>query len=844
MTQHLVDVAIPVPIDHLFTYIASPEVFSRLKKGTRVLVPFGRKALTGVAVEFPESSGVKGLKPIRDVLDVEPTFSPELLNLTRWIADYYLASWGDVLKAAAPHGASVRTNVVVRFTASDIDECLRQIGKQAGSQRKILEALRGGKSPTVMQLRKKTGVRNAQAAVHQLAERGWVAVEEVVERPKASTKFESVINIPSIHSPGDVGTANHLSDKQNAILELLHQSLSPGHTSISALEFLKKAGTSMSVLKTLERRGALAISRQEVLRQPAMAGGENPGRFELSDEQHGALDAIDRAVAGGTYTTFLLHGITGSGKTQVYIEAIRKVLAAGKTAVVLVPEISLTPQTVGRFKAHFGSDVAVMHSQLSSGERYDAWRQAHTGKVRIVVGPRSAVFAPLRNLGLVVVDEEHEASYKQFDASPRYNARDVAVVRALQSNAVVILGSATPSVESYHNALSGRYRLLKLTRRVDNAQLPAVSVVNMAGEKKRIYDETKANVEAAGTEFPKRLPQSSVSKILRDHIAERLNKKEGVILLQNRRGFSHVVECFECGHVERCDNCDVPLTFHASKKNLRCHYCGAVKKPPSACPDCQGNDLRYYAFGTQQVQGELEGLFSDAKIVRMDRDTTNRKGAHARILEQFGDGRADILLGTQIVAKGLDFPRVTLVGVVSADTQMLLPDFRASESTFQLLTQVAGRAGRSALAGEVLVQTLQPRHYSLKHVVRHDYEGFYKEEIEYRRALDYPPFSRIILVEFSGALESEVGQESARFAGLLTSGAKTGSFILLGPADAAIPRLRNRYRKHLILKGLKSKDPSGTLLHRAVSEARSEFESSRRNRKVEMIIDVDPQGMM
>ncbi|MBI4417392.1 MAG: primosomal protein N', partial [Ignavibacteriales bacterium] len=464
--------------------------------------------------------------------------------------------------------------------------------------------------------------------------------------------------------------------------------------------------------------------------------------------------------------------------------------------------------------------------------------------VSIVIGPRSAIFAPLANPGLLVVDEEHEASYKQFDAVPRYNARDVAVYRASLAGAVVILGSATPSVESYYNAESGKYTLLELPDRVDQARLPTIEIVDMTKERKAFLADIRTKLRESGEKFPKHMPQTSISRLLEQQILLRLQKNEGVILLQNRRGFSHVVECFECGYVERCRNCDVTLTYHSVKKHLRCHYCGAVTKPPTVCPSCGGVDIRFHAFGTQQVHEELSQKFPDACILRMDLDTTTRKGSHSKLLEQFGSRQADILLGTQMVAKGLDFPHVTLVGVISADTQMLLPDFRSAERTFQLLTQVAGRAGRSNLAGEVVIQTMQAGHYSLKHVLTHDYKGFYKEELAYRKELEYPPFSRIVLVEFSGENEGEVQSAAQKFGQILKNDGVEKTSRLLGPADAAIPKVRNRFRKFILLKNSKVNDPSGRRVLEALKRAREKVEAELKRRQVLVTIDVDPQGVM
>ncbi len=846
MTQKLVDIALPVPMNRTFTYQVPPELIPSVQLGRRVLVPFGRKKLSGIVVGFPERSTLQTIRPLIDVLDTTPTFSEEMLKLTRWISEYYLAAWGDVLKAASPQGTSSGSTIRVRLVAENIDELLEKTKRSARVQYAILLALADGKEHSPSQLQKKTGAKNVLTVLQDMQSRGWVLLEERL-RSSAKPKKENVVLLSEsgiAFLGGIVSGAEpdfKLTPKQQVILNELK--LQNDAIPIPRLVHITRG--SLSTVKTLVKRGLVRMEQHEVLRGTYNEPPEPPPVLTLNRHQEQALRSIVEATATETHRTFLLHGITGSGKTQVYIEAIRRTLEQGKNAIVLVPEISLTPQTVRRFKSHFGSDVAVMHSQMSVGERYDAWRLAHEGRVRIVIGPRSAIFAPLKDIGLIVVDEEHEASYKQYDSTPRYHARDVAIVRASINKAVVVLGSATPSAESYHNAISGKYELLALPERVDNAQLPTIEIVDMADERRRLYEEFKKVRKEQGTWTAKLGPAPSISLLLKNQIEERLKKGEGTILLQNRRGFSHVVECFDCGYVERCDNCDVTLTFHVTKKHLRCHYCGFVKAPPSVCPKCHGTEIRHHAFGTQQIHEELGSLFPEARVLRMDLDTTSRKGAHDRLLTQFGHGEADILLGTQMVAKGLDFPRVTLVGVISADTQMLLPDFRSSERTFQLLTQVAGRAGRSKLSGEVIIQTLQPAHYSLRYAAVHDFAGFLSKELEYRKELDYPPFSRLVLIEFKGEQESEVAQHVKKFAGMLLTKAGT-YYTVLGPADAAIPKIKNQYRKHLVIKNFKSTDPSGSYLRAALVNARDAYNESPlgKTRKVQMIIDVDPQGMM
>jgi primosomal protein N' (replication factor Y) len=604
----------------------------------------------------------------------------------------------------------------------------------------------------------------------------------------------------------------------------------------------ERSNVSAATIRSLSRRGLVELEQREELRDPYGGEVEPPPQLTMTARQRAAVDSVTAALDERAFRAFLLHGVTGSGKTQVYIESLRRALEHGRTAIVLVPEIALTPQTVRRFRSHFSGLVAVMHSQLSVGERYDAWRRARDGKAKIVIGPRSAVFAPLENLGLIVVDEEHDGSYKQYDATPRYQGRDTAIMRAKANDAVVLLGSATPSVESYANALTGKYRLLELPDRIDGARLPEVRLVDMVVERKRRYEETKKKVKETGGPFPKRFGPMSISGTLQQEIALRLERKEGIILLQNRRGFAHVLECMECGYTERCRNCDVTMTYHLKSHELRCHYCGARRPSVQSCPSCLKGELKQLSFGTQQVHEELQSLFPNARILRMDRDTTRRKGSHESLLRRFGSGEADILLGTQMVAKGLDFPRVTLVGVISAETQLLLPDFRSAETTFQLLTQVAGRAGRSTLRGEVLIQTVQPQHYSLRHAALHDYRSFFDEEVRFRTELRYPPVTRLVLVEVTGSDESAVEKGAEEAAQTLRRSTYEGIEVL-GPAEPAIPRLRNMLRRHILIKGDKRLDPSGERV-RALLTPLVEAEGGWKRKSVRVTVDVDPYGML
>jgi primosomal protein N' (replication factor Y) len=538
----------------------------------------------------------------------------------------------------------------------------------------------------------------------------------------------------------------------------------------------------------------------------------------LTSYQRDALAGIRSRMHTGAFHTILCHGVTGSGKTRLYLDAIEDTLAAGRGAIVLVPEISLTPQTVRRFRARFGEKVAVLHSQLSAGERFDAWRYLRNGSKTVAVGPRSAVFAPIPNVGLIVVDEEHDTSYKQEDPDPRYNARDVAIVRAQQACIVVLLGSATPSLESMENVRKGKFSYLRLPERVDAKPLPEVQLVDMRKER------------ATGN-------WSSLSRVLRGALATCLAEGEQVVILQNRRGFSTVVQCSECGVIVECQNCKVSMTFHQPENRLKCHYCGELLKIPQVCPTCKAKALRYTGTGTQKVQEELLRSHPDCALLRMDQDTTRGRNAHHKLLEQFRQRQASVLLGTQMVAKGLDFPNVTLVGVISADIGLDFPDFRAAERTFQLLTQVAGRTGRGDKPGYVIVQTSRPEDPVIQAASRHDVDGFVATELEKRRDLEYPPFGRLVLLQLRGIDNDAVRTNAEALAAFATN--RAGDLIeVLGPTEAPIPRIKKHWRWQVLLKGTSSSHL------RSVAKTVQRFHEKRRERAVQLSIDVDPITML
>ena len=578
-------------------------------------------------------------------------------------------------------------------------------------------------------------------------------------------------------------------------------------------------GLTAAVLNSAVKKGWLKKKAVEVYRDP-LAGfkdDEKPAPIKLNDEQQHALDKIAKAIDEKKAETFLLEGITGSGKTEVYLHAISKALAQGRTALMLVPEISLTPQMVRQVKARFGQEVAVLHSALSEGEKYDEWRRIRRGETKVVVGARSAVFAPLKNIGLIVIDEEHESSYKQ-ESDPRYNARDVAIWRSKYHHCPLVLGSATPSLGSRARAQKNVYHLLRLTKRANNKKLPKVRLIDLK------------HVQFAGGQF-------DLSLELVDAIKKRLEKKEQVILMLNRRGFANFMLCRECGFVLKCPNCDVSLNLHKDTNSMQCHYCGHTEPIPTRCPNCQSSQIRFLGTGTQKVQEELEELLPGARILRMDVDTTRRKGSYKKILDAFGNHEADILLGTQMIAKGLDFPNVTLVGVINADTGLWFSDYNASEKTFELLTQVAGRAGRADKEGEVLIQTYNPEHYAIQLAKTQDYERFYGYEMNVRHAGNYPPYFFTVLISIAAKKEQNAAREAFKIKRYLTKELHAET-IILGPTPSAISRVKNQYYYQILVKY--KKEPNlNKLLHHVQDSAQE-----AKKYGLSIFIDNEPERIM
>ncbi len=829
------------------SYAIPPELAPLARPGVRVLVPLGKKIVTGVLVAAshlkPEIE--QKLRPIADILDPSPIFDRQFLEWAKWIAQYYMASWGDVLQAALPEGLKPETSSRVILDHPDPLGLAASLKPGKGKKRPELLRLLADhpEGRSIAQIQKALKSVSIYALIHTLEEEGVLHLERPLVR-NARIKTEQVAMLPDHLRPGSESLSLTLSALErtaprqaNILLSLLQHAQTSSEDSFAVPLLLKAAGATASTLKALHEKGLVILDRVPIKSRTAEYQRDLPGEHDiqnltLTGEQRYATKVIAEQVRLGEHKTFLLHGVTGSGKTEVYTSVAQEVLASGNGVLILVPEIALTPQLIERFKSRLSierdEDIAVLHSKLSVGERSAAFRSLVEGRARIAIGARSAVFAPIKDLRLIIVDEEHEGTFKQFDKTPRYNARDAAVVRASMLGAVAVLGSATPSIESYQNAIEGKYQLLTMKERAKRASLPPVTIIDQRRAANRPgFDRAR----------------TALTPELQDAIRERLKKKEGIVLFQNRRGFSTYLECTNCGEPEMCPNCAVTMTYHRAKSQMQCHYCGYYTPKRTTCSVCGSEDLRLGGLGTERVQEDIQEAFPDAKIERMDLDTTARKGSFKRILTSFASGDSDILLGTQMVAKGLDFPRVSLVGVISADTSLCLPDFRASERTFQLLSQVAGRAGRSEeLPGEVLVQSLQPGNRAIVLASQHDYEQFFRLELEDRRALNYPPFSRLILIEFRGLHEQAVKERALAF-GLLFP--EHGSFYeRIGPAAPAITKLRNEYRWHVLIKDIKKSDPNGEKIRRLITGALDQYQNRFASNQVKVTVDVDVQGVM
>jgi primosomal protein N' (replication factor Y) len=814
------DVALPVPLDRSFTYCVGD---LQLCLGARVLVPFRNEKLAGVVVRLHDEPPPVDAKPLLSVLDDEPVITPQLMELALWIAQYYLAPIGEVLRSMLPLSGEVKRQVLYRIT--DLGRQVLLSAAEQGSSRRsrlapeeqdqeyaVLNELATGEAVRTARLRSATGA--SIRILQGMLRKKWITRETVAEARDARRTVRYAVLIDDVRLP-------KLNDNQQAILA----ELAGADGELPAAE-LRRLEVPASTLGTLVRKNLVRIEERPADFHLTHLHAFLPAEHHLNPAQLDALDTITIAVGAREFRPLLLHGVTGSGKTAVYLAAMRRALEAGRTTILLVPEIGLTPAMAAQLHHAFGSEVALLHSALTPEERGEQWHRIRKGEARVVVGTRSAIFAPVENLGLVIVDEEHDSSYKQ-ESTPRYNGRDVAVMRAKLANAAVVLGSATPSLETWHNASSGKYQLIELRERVMDRPLPDVRLIDM----RREFQETGE--------------EKLFSRALIEETQATLDRGEQAIILLNRRGYSFVVICRACGAKLECENCSIALTYHkplpgdghAAGQRLECHYCGYKKTVPKVCPACESEYLYFLGAGSQQGEERLQEIFPNARIGRMDRDTVRGRADMERLLLRLHSGEINLLVGTQMIAKGHDIHGVTLVGVVGCDYALGLPDFRAAERVFQLLTQVSGRAGRGELPGQVIVQTYHTDHYAILFAAAHNYAGFVEKELKFRRMMRYPPYAALANV----LLQSQRLEEAAAWANILGHWCQNTTLRnvrVLGPATAPIAKIKRTYRFHLVLKGETRAD-----LQKALRALLAHAEGAQIPR-AHLIIDVDPVSLM
>ncbi|MGP8259483.1 MAG: primosomal protein N' [Acidobacteriaceae bacterium] len=833
------DVALPVPLDRSFTYAVNgvaPAV------GARVLVPFSGQRLIGVVIRVHDNrpADAAAIKPVQQVLDDEPLLPDELMHLAKWIAQYYIAPLGEVLRGMMPLAAEVRRHFVYRIaeagrrvhqegatlyggTAKGAARRSRLPAEEREFEYAVLNYLADGRAAKASAVRSAT--KASKALLDGMVKKKWLTREALAEERDARRTERIAVLIADARIP-------KLNENQTAILAEI--AAAGGRMRMADLReamALRERGVPASTLSTLVKRGLVSIEEAPEdfhLGGLSSDGKKNAHEHALNEAQMEALSSIAAAMAQGGFKPMLLYGITGSGKTAVYFAAMQRALDAGSSALLLVPEIGLTPAMAGQMFAAFGSQVALLHSGLTPDERAEQWHRIRRGEARIVVGTRSAVFAPMVNLGLILVDEEHDGSYKQ-EETPRYHARDVAVMRAKFNDAVVVLGSATPSLESWANSVRGRYARIEILSRVMSRPLPTVELVDMR------------------TEFKETGKEEIFSRQLVSETQATLDRGEQVMILLNRRGYSFTVLCRSCGEKIECENCAIAMTYHKPSAQtdlhahagdrLECHYCSFRRSVPRLCPKCGSEHLFYLGAGSQQGEERLQELFPGARLGRMDRDTVRGRGDMERLLTRLYSGEINLLVGTQMIAKGHDVHGITLVGVVGADSALGLPDFRAAERVFQLLTQVSGRAGRGELPGRVLVQTYHPEHYAIQCAAAHDYAGFVAKELHFRRWMHYPPSSVLANVIIQGQTLEEAAAWASKL-GRWFESTRLDKVRVLGPAAAPIARLKRIYRFHLVVKA-ERRDALGHALRGLLAYAESQG-VPRRN----LIVDVDAMQLM
>jgi primosomal protein N' (replication factor Y) len=750
--------------DRSFDYLIPEKWDETILPGMRVVVPFGPRNIQGFVTEIKHESNFEKLREIIEPMDLEPVLNQELLTLGNWLTENTLCFKIFAYQAMLPAALKAKYEKKVKLSENTNESVLPVELQSFFTGHGILsweEALEKG----IVPLLQKEAAKGHLEVLYEVKER----------LRKKQLKFVFPL-LTALELESELSKLPARAEKQKELLRYFIEN----HQPVELRQLLAEFHISSGTVKALVEKNFLEEKEMEVYRDPyENRNFDRTSPLELTDDQAKAISPILDSIENNHHEVFLLYGVTGSGKTEIYLQSIQDVIGKGKEAIVLVPEISLTPQMVNRFKGRFGNLVAVLHSGLSAGEKYDEWRKIQRKEVKVVVGARSAIFAPFENLGIIIIDEEHETSYKQ-EEMPRYHARDVAIERAITYQCPVILGSATPSLESFARAKKQVYHLLTLPSRMNKQALPAVEIMDMREELR------------AGN-------RSMFSRKLFEKLKERIERQEQSVLFLNKRGHSSFVMCRDCGYVMNCPHCDISLTYHSKGNQMKCHYCGYEACVPRNCPECSSEYIRYFGTGTQKVEEELGKILPEARVIRMDVDTTGKKGSHERLLKDFQDGKADILLGTQMIAKGLDFPNITLVGVLSADTMLHLPDFRSSEKTFQLLTQVSGRAGRHEKPGEVIIQTYTPDHYSVELAGTQNYDLFYNHEMLVRKTHHYPPFYYLCLITVSHEQLLTVVKETEKIAAYVRSHVSREA-VILGPAASPIPRINNRYRYQCLIK--------------------------------------------
>jgi primosomal protein N' (replication factor Y) (superfamily II helicase) len=798
------DVSLPVPLDQPFTYSLPETLRHRVQPGSRLLVPFGPRKLTGVILRCHDDRPEVPTRDALRLLDNQPVLSAELLALGRWISAYYCAPLGDVLRGMLPLASEIRRGKVWSLTDSGRDAA-RQLLLDSSPDDPVAQILRMLEKRPLSAAYLAKAMPFAEKAIRSLEKKGFIYAEQVeADRDPLRSPSER-LRVEVLERPVEA----KLTKPERELRAFLE--LHPGSHNLKELEGTVKGASAAA--RSLARKKVVSVKVEPT----AINAGPVRTRHALNEAQTAAYDKIAEALAAREFRTFLLHGVTGSGKTEIYLNAIEAALAQGRSALLMVPEIALTPQMAGQFFSRFGDRVAILHSAFTDVERSEQWRRIRSGAASVVVGTRSGVFAPVQRLGLIVVDEEHDGSYKQ-EETPRYNGRDVAIVRAQGAGACVVLGSATPSLESRYNVERGKSTLLELPGRIESRPMPVVELVDMREE----FLETRK--------------QSTFSRKLMEEAGSRLEAGEQTIILLNRRGFSSFVACRSCGERIQCINCSLTLTYHKRDRRLLCHYCGYAEKVPSVCPKCQSEHIYFLGLGSERVEEELHQAFPRARIARLDRDTVTGKRQYETILQDFREGNYDILVGTQMIAKGHDIPNVTFVGVVSADIGLGMPDFRAAERTFQLLTQVAGRAGRGSTPGRVLIQTINPDHYAVKLAAAQDYQAFYDKELHFRRMMHYPPFAAMANVLVRSEKKELAMRMSTDLSYKLTP--PPPQLRVMGPAEAPVPRLKAEYRYQFLIKAASRKTLNETL------QRVRQYAVEQKWPATALVIDVDPLTLM